>query len=109
MDNLKIGIIGLGHVGAHVLYTLALQGLGNDFVLVDLEDNLRKVQSERQDVLDSTEFLPHPVKIETGSIEDLADRDIREPIRDSLRWSSISKPYTLMRIASKKAVSKAYS
>lgn len=76
MDNLKIGIIGLGHVGAHVLYTLALQGFGDDFVLVDLDDNLRKVQSERQDVLDSTEFLPHPVKIETGTIEDLADRDI---------------------------------
>jgi len=25
MSKLKIGIIGIGHVGAHVLYTLALQ------------------------------------------------------------------------------------
>ena len=76
MSKLKIGIIGIGHVGAHVLYTLALQGLGDDFVLVDLPDNLKKVQSERQDVLDSTEFLPHPVRIQVGEIEDLSDRDI---------------------------------
>lgn len=76
MSKLKIGVIGLGHVGAHVLYTLAVQGLGNDFILVDLENNLTKAKSERQDVLDCTEFLPHPVKIEVGTIEDLSDRDI---------------------------------
>lgn len=76
MSSLKIGIIGVGHVGAHVLYTLALQGLGDDFVIADLEENLPKARAERQDVLDSTEFLSHPVRVEVGQIEDLGDRDI---------------------------------
>ena len=40
MSDFKVGIIGLGHVGAYVLYTLALQGLADDFLLVDLEDPL---------------------------------------------------------------------
>ena len=38
MSDFKVGIIGLGHVGAHVLYTLALQGIADDFVLVDLAE-----------------------------------------------------------------------
>lgn len=76
MSDFKVGIIGVGHVGAHVLYTLALQGLADEFVLVDLDSNLRKVQSERRDVLDSTEFLPHPVKIKVGDFSDLSDCDV---------------------------------
>ncbi len=76
MGDLRVGIIGLGHVGAHVLYTIALQGLSDDFVLVDLDDNKEKVIAERQDVLDATEFLPHRVNIKIGSIEDLKDRDV---------------------------------
>lgn len=76
MSDFKVGIIGVGHVGAHVLYTLAVQGLADDFVLVDLPDNERKVISERQDVLDCTEFLPHKVQIRIGGLQDLADRDV---------------------------------
>ena len=76
MSDFKVGIIGLGHVGAHVLYTLALQGLADDFVLVDLEEKKGKLTAERQDVLDSTEFLPHRVNIRIGEIEDLGDRDV---------------------------------
>lgn len=76
MSDFKVGIIGLGHVGAHVLYTLALQGLADDFVLVDLEEKKGKLIAERQDVLDSTEFLPHKVNIRIGEVEDLGDRDV---------------------------------
>ena len=76
MSDFKVGIIGLGHVGAHVLYTLALQGLADDFLLVDLEEKKGKLTSERQDVLDSTEFLPHKVSVRIGEIEDLGDRDV---------------------------------
>lgn len=76
MSNFKVGIIGVGHVGAHVLYTLALQGLADDIVLVDLPENRRKVISEQQDVLDCTEFIPHHVDIRIGDFEDLADRDV---------------------------------
>ena len=76
MSDFKVGIIGIGHVGAHVLYTLALQGISDDFVIVDLEDNEKKAIAERQDVLDSTEFLPHRVNIKIGKIEDLKDTDL---------------------------------
>ena len=76
MSDFKVGIIGLGHVGAHVLYTLALQGLADDFLLVDLEEKKEKLTSERQDVLDSMEFLPHKVSVRIGEIEDLGDRNV---------------------------------
>ncbi len=76
MGDFKLGIIGLGHVGAHVLNAVAAQGLAEDIILVDLPEKRTKAASERQDVLDCTEFLPHRVKIELGEIEDLGDRDV---------------------------------
>ena len=76
MSQWKVGIIGLGHVGAHVLQSLALQGYADDFVLYDLESNRAKAEAERQDVLDCMEFLPHRIDIKVGGIEDLADRDV---------------------------------
>ena len=30
-----VGIIGLGHVGAHVAYTLAMEGIVDELILVD--------------------------------------------------------------------------
>ena len=39
-----IGIMGLGHVGAHVAYSLAVQGIADELVLVD--QNAEKVASE---------------------------------------------------------------
>ena len=74
MYKVKIGIIGLGNVGCHVLYTLALQGIGDEFVLIDL--NEKKAASERQDVFDCAEFLPHNVKIKVGDFPDLKDCDV---------------------------------
>ena len=76
MKDFKVGIIGVGHVGAHVLQTIALQGLAEDIIIVDLPDKRVKAESERQDVLDCMEFLPHKVKIEIGEVEDLGDRDV---------------------------------
>ena len=35
MKTRKIGIIGLGHVGAHVAYSLAVQGIADELALVD--------------------------------------------------------------------------
>ena len=33
--NRVVGVIGLGHVGAHVAYSLAVQGIADELVLVD--------------------------------------------------------------------------
>ncbi len=56
MKTRKVGIIGLGHVGAHVAYSLAVQGIADELVLVD--SNEKKVESECQDLRDSVAYLP---------------------------------------------------
>ena len=38
MKTRKVGVIGLGHVGAHFAYALAVQGIVDELVLVDLND-----------------------------------------------------------------------
>ena len=38
-----LGVIGLGHVGAHVAYSLAVQGIADELILVD--QNRQKVAS----------------------------------------------------------------
>ena len=46
-----IGIMGLGHVGAHVAYSLAIQGIADELVLAD--QNQHKLASEVQDLRDA--------------------------------------------------------
>ena len=41
-----LGVIGLGHVGAHVAYSLAVQGIADELVLVD--KNEQKLASEER-------------------------------------------------------------
>ncbi len=73
MKKVKIGIIGIGNVGSHVLYTLALQGLADEFVLIDI--NEKKAAADRQDTFDSAMFLPHKVKI---TVAHIAENDAAE-------------------------------
>lgn len=74
MKRRKVGIIGLGHVGAHVMYSLAVQGIADEIVLVD--KNSGKVHSERQDLADSAAYLPHRVHVRVGDFPDLGDCDV---------------------------------
>ena len=74
MKSRKVGIIGLGHVGAHVMYSLAVQGIADEIVLVDL--NGEKANSERQDLADSVAYLPHRVQVSVGDFPDLGDCDV---------------------------------
>ena len=41
-----LGVVGMGHVGAHVAYALAIQGIADELVLVD--QNEQKLASEVQ-------------------------------------------------------------
>ncbi len=63
----RIGIIGLGHVGAHVANSLMLQGIADELYLTEIcsgdEDNSAKLRSEVQDLHDSLAFCPHNVEI----------------------------------------------
>lgn len=74
MKTRKVGIIGLGHVGAHVAYSLAVQGIADELVLVDV--NEKKANSECQDLRDSVAYLLHRVTVSVGSYEDLGDCDV---------------------------------
>ena len=42
MKGVKIGIIGVGHVGAHVMYSIALQGLADEILIVDTDEKDEK-------------------------------------------------------------------
>jgi L-lactate dehydrogenase len=72
----KIGIIGMGHAGAHVANSLLLQGIADELYFVGAHD--QKVISEAQDLSDSLSFVPYNTKIVNCSnrYEDLADCDI---------------------------------
>ena len=72
----KIGIIGLGHVGAHVANSLLLQGIADELYLCGLHD--QKVISEAQDLHDSLSFVPYNTKIVNcgNRYEELAQCDI---------------------------------
>ena len=74
MKTRKVGVIGLGHVGAHVAYALAVQGIADELVLVDM--NEQKVASEVQDLRDAAAYLPHRVTVNAGDFSDLGDCDV---------------------------------
>ncbi|MFR2031516.1 MAG: lactate/malate family dehydrogenase [Collinsella sp.] len=52
----KIGVVGQGHVGAHVANSLLMQGIADELYLCDI--NEAKVTSEVQDLRDSLSFVP---------------------------------------------------
>lgn len=71
---MKIGIIGLGHVGSTVAYTLCLQDLADELVLIDTDD--RKVQAEYLELSDTLRNLPHQVILIKQDYAALADAAI---------------------------------
>lgn len=57
----KIGIVGQGHVGAHVANSLLMQGIPDELYLCDI--NEKKLKSEFQDLTDTLSFYPHNCKV----------------------------------------------
>ena len=70
----KVGIIGAGHVGSHCALSLILQGVADDLILVDVDE--QKAKSQALDCMDTISFLPHRATIKAGTYEDMKDRDI---------------------------------
>ena len=64
-----LGVVGMGHVGAHVAYALAIQGIADELVLVD--QNEQKLASEVQDLRDAVAYMPHRVTVRGGDFSDL--------------------------------------
>ena len=69
-----LGVIGLGHVGAHAAYALAIQGIADELILVD--KNAQKLASEVQDLRDAAAYLPHRVTVRAGDFPDLGACDV---------------------------------
>lgn len=72
----KVGIIGIGHVGAHVANAVLSAGLAEELKLCDI--NEQKVVSECQDLSDTLSFYPHNCVIGNygTQYEQLADCDV---------------------------------
>jgi len=69
----KIGIVGCGFVGSTACYAMVLQGIGSEFVLVDI--NRKVADAHAQDILHATPFS-HPARVHAGSYEDLVGAEI---------------------------------
>ncbi|BBJ24446.1 L-lactate dehydrogenase [Candidatus Nitrotoga sp. AM1P] len=65
---LKIGIVGIGQVGSTTAYSLVLQGVGSELVLVD--QNRALAEAHVMDILHATPFS-HPVHLRSGDFSDL--------------------------------------
>jgi L-lactate dehydrogenase len=65
---MKIGIVGAGMVGSSAAYAMALHGIGNEIVLIDLNDKLALAQA--QDISHATPFASSVV-VRAGDYSDL--------------------------------------
>lgn len=70
---MKIGIVGSGFVGSTAAYAMVLQGVGSEFVLVDI--NRKLADAHAQDILHATPFA-HPARVMSGDYEALKGADI---------------------------------
>lgn len=74
MKKRIVGVVGLGHVGAHVAFVLGMRGAADVVKLCDI--NEQKAVSERQDLMDAVMFMPHRVEYVPAAYEELGDCDI---------------------------------
>jgi L-lactate dehydrogenase len=70
---MKVGIVGCGFVGSSAAYAIALGGVANDIVLIDLNDSLARAQAE--DLLHATPFAA-PVRIVAGDYAGLNGAEV---------------------------------
>ncbi|BEH00739.1 L-lactate dehydrogenase [Brooklawnia propionicigenes] len=60
-DVVKIGIVGMGHVGPHAASALINWGVADVIYVSDIDE--KKAQAEQLDLMDSTAFLPRPTRV----------------------------------------------
>ncbi|MGX7246037.1 L-lactate dehydrogenase [Enterococcus quebecensis] len=70
----KVGIIGLGHVGATLAYTLVIEGLVDELVLIDKEEKI--AVSEEYDLLDAEVYMTGKTNIVIQDYQALNDASI---------------------------------
>ena len=70
----KIVIVGSGHVGSHCAFALATQGVCDEIIMVDIDE--QKANSQAVDISDAVAYLPHHIEVRCGNLEDCSDADI---------------------------------
>lgn len=70
----KVAIIGMGHVGATVAFTLFTHGIADEMVLID--KNLKKADAEFNDLSDTLARNDFHVKLKQQDYSELKDTDI---------------------------------
>lgn len=70
----KVVIIGAGNVGSHCAFSLAIQGVCDEIVLIDKLKE--KANAEAVDLSDTVSYLPHYVRSKKGTYKDCKDADI---------------------------------
>lgn len=70
----KFGIIGVGHVGVTVAYTLVTKGIADELILID--KNEKKALAEKLDLEDSQARLDTTTKIKIQDYSELKDCDV---------------------------------
>ncbi|MDN6521954.1 MAG: L-lactate dehydrogenase [Bifidobacterium crudilactis] len=87
----SVGIVGLGHVGPHVANSLILQGIADELLLCDTNED--KLAAEVQDLNDSTVFAPHRVVVRNchADYERLAACDVIVNSSGQVTLSAISR------------------
>lgn len=69
----KITILGTGNVGATIAYTLAMDGMASEILLIDI--NEKKAQGEAMDIFQGTPFCA-PVNIHAGDYPQAEGSDV---------------------------------
>ena len=71
----KVVIVGAGNVGSTTAYTMLNQGLCEELVLLDM--NQQKAEGEVMDMQHSVYFMNRNIKIHTGDYTECRDADYR--------------------------------
>ncbi|CAM4267922.1 L-lactate dehydrogenase [Weissella hellenica] len=87
----KVGIIGLGHVGAAIAHSLSAQGAVDEFVFIDIDE--AKVTAEALDFEDAKANLEYNANYVVNDWDALADADvvISSVGKISLQGTSVTK------------------
>ncbi len=70
----KVTIIGAGNVGATIAYALAIEGVANEILIIDIRKE--KADGEAMDIAQGSPFFPGAPRIYSGDYADAVDSDI---------------------------------
>lgn len=82
---MKISLVGVGHVGSTLAYTLMLKDLANELMLID--HSPAKARSDAEDLRHALAFTDHIIPISSGEIDASANSDI-VIISASMPWQN---------------------